>query len=404
VQITKDQEIIEKFLRDLVKQVSQKYEDQLDFIILFGSAARGEFRIGVSDIDLVIQLKEGKKQEEIEKFATEIFWELNKEYKTRFEEVLATVKSHNLLDNFLKGVEKEAHLYVPIFVFPPGWLDWEKGRITRLRWKLPAVFFIHQSFIFQRFKEEGKILYGRDIRTQINPKISFWERWKAIQIPFWLSFFSLLVLLLMPKRAVKWATKAVLYELDSALDFLGKRPDEKTERISALNKEATSDVDIKLFEVHFRISLSFFSKKDLEIFDEASDIKLGVITLSRVQSDAFVLRAFWFIVRTNWSVVIRRYFTKGNLFKILLVFLILALGTYFGISFYALYKLGHPEPKPLSFNPTDISKNFEDISFKSREDSLNITGWFFEESPNNKTIILVSGSDQNRICRAAFAT
>src|SRR3989344_8359958 len=206
--MTDDQKLIEQFLAELVSKISDKYGREIDFIILFGSSARGEFRKGVSDIDLVIELIRASKRKEIEEFATNVFWELNEKYKTEFEKVLSTVKSKRILDNFLKGVEKEAHLYVPIFVFPPGWLDWEKGRITRFRWKLPAIFFIHQSFIFQRFKEEGKILYGRDIRTQINPKISFWERWKAIQIPFWLSFFSLLVLLLMPKLVFNWATKA----------------------------------------------------------------------------------------------------------------------------------------------------------------------------------------------------
>jgi len=130
--LTSDQQIINKFLEELVEKVTDRYSGDIDFIILFGSAARGEFRQGVSDIDLVIQLKNGQRQYEIEKFATEIFWDLNKKYQTKFEKVLSTTKSKNLVDNFFKGIEKEAHLYVPIFVFPSGWLDWEKGRITRL--------------------------------------------------------------------------------------------------------------------------------------------------------------------------------------------------------------------------------------------------------------------------------
>jgi len=59
-------------------------------------------------------------QKEIEDFTTNVFWKLNEKYKTEFEKVLSTVKSKRILDNFLKSVEREAHFYVPIFVFPPG--------------------------------------------------------------------------------------------------------------------------------------------------------------------------------------------------------------------------------------------------------------------------------------------
>ena len=155
--MSKDQELIEKFLHQLVSEITVKYGKEIDFIILFGSAARGEFKKGISDIDLVIQLKNDNGQKEIEDFATNVFWELNEKYKTEFEKVLSTVKSKRILDNFLKSVEREAHLYVPIFVFPPGWLDWEEARITRPLWRPAAIFLIHQAFIFEKFKEEGKI-------------------------------------------------------------------------------------------------------------------------------------------------------------------------------------------------------------------------------------------------------
>jgi predicted nucleotidyltransferase len=46
-----DQQKAEAFL--------EEFADEIDFILLFGSAARGEFVLGKSDVDLVIQVKSG---------------------------------------------------------------------------------------------------------------------------------------------------------------------------------------------------------------------------------------------------------------------------------------------------------------------------------------------------------
>src|SRR3990167_8177608 len=276
-----DQKLIEKFLKKLVLKITEKYGKEIDFIILFGSAARGEFKKGVSDIDLVIQLNRDSKRKEIEDFATNVFWELNEKYKTEFEKVLSTVKSKRILDNFLKSVEREAHFYVPIFGFPPGWLDWEKARITRPLWRPAAIFLIPQAFIFEKFKEKGKKLYGRDIRPLIKPKITFWERWKAIQIPFWISLFSILILPLALKRAVKYSTKAVLYELGSALDFIGIKPKIKQEKIETLKQKSIGAFEKRIFDLHFKLTFNLISTRDLEIFDQASQVKLGSLILTR---------------------------------------------------------------------------------------------------------------------------
>ncbi|OGD84589.1 hypothetical protein A2165_02425 [Candidatus Curtissbacteria bacterium RBG_13_40_7] len=395
--LSSDQKIINKFLKELVEKITDKYSEDIDFIILFGSAARGEFKRGVSDIDLVIQLKNSQRQKEIEMYSTKIFWELNRKYQTKFERVLSTTKSPNIIDNFFKHIEKGAHLYVPIFVFPPGWLDWEKGRITRLRWRLPSIFFIHQAFIFEKFKEEGKILYGRDVRSLIHPKINFWERWKAIQIPFWLSLFSVAILPFAFKQAVKYAIKAVLYELGSALDFMDIKPKTKAERIKILEKRTTGVFERKFIDFHFKLTFNLLSSRDVGIFSQASQIKSGVLHLTHKDSNKFVVRVFWFVIRTNWSVFLARYFTKKNLISVLVGIITLAIIVYFSISFYALYKLIHPKPKPLTASPIHISQEYEDVLFLSKSGDIKISGWFFKSSKSDKVIILVSGSDQNRI-------
>ena len=391
-----DQQLIDKFLVEFVEEVVTTYGEHIDFIILFGSAAREEFKVGVSDIDLVIQLKDDEKLKQIEDFVKEVFWQLDKKYGTEFEKVLSTVKSKNIVDGLFKKVEETGHLYVPIFVFPPGWIDWERGRFTRPLWRSAAIFFIHQAFILKRFKEEGKILWGRDIRPYIHPNINFWERWKAIQIPFWISLFSVLVLPVSQKKALKYSIKAVLYELDSALDFVDSRAKNRDEKISNLKKTATFSVDIKFLSLYLNLALSILRTKDLEIFSTASKVKSQELTLTNKEKIRFVWRSFWFIGKTNWSVTIRRIVTKKNVLKAGIILLILATLAYFSISFYALYRLIHLKPTPLTVDPATISVNYQKINYKSRDEKVNIAGWFFKVNSSDKTIILVSGSDQNR--------
>ncbi len=395
--MSEDQQIIDKFLVELTEKVATTYGDHIDFIILFGSAARGEFKRGVSDIDLVIQLKDGEKLKQIEDFTTEVFWQLDKKYSTEFEKVLSTVKSKDIVDGWFKKVEETGHLYVPIFVFPPGWIDWERGRFTRPLWRSAAIFFIHQAFILKRFKEEGKILWGRDIRPYIHPNINFWERWKAIQIPFWISLFSILILPISRQKALKYSVKAVLYELDSALDFVDSRAKAKEEKVADLKKTATFTIDLKFLNLYLSLALSLLQSKDLEIFNTASKVKSKEISLTNKEKVRFVWKSFWFITQTNWSVTIRRIATRKNVIKVGVTLLIVTILVYFSISFYALYKLIHPKLKPLTVDPATISTNYEKVNFRSKDDKANIAGWFFKADSSNKTIILVSGSDQNRI-------
>lgn len=52
-----DQQRVQRFLREFSSRLSKKFSRYLDFILFFGSAARGEWKRGVSDIDIIIQAK-----------------------------------------------------------------------------------------------------------------------------------------------------------------------------------------------------------------------------------------------------------------------------------------------------------------------------------------------------------
>ncbi|MDP2974054.1 MAG: nucleotidyltransferase domain-containing protein, partial [Candidatus Diapherotrites archaeon] len=70
----KDQLKVEAFLQEFVSALAEKHAKDIDFILLFGSAARGEFVLGKSDVDLIIQVKSDEKRKEVEAFAEKVFW------------------------------------------------------------------------------------------------------------------------------------------------------------------------------------------------------------------------------------------------------------------------------------------------------------------------------------------
>ena len=70
---TADQQRAELFLEEFVSGLVGSMEDDIDFILLFGSAARGEFILGKSDVDLIIQTKSDAAVRRIKKFTKSLF-------------------------------------------------------------------------------------------------------------------------------------------------------------------------------------------------------------------------------------------------------------------------------------------------------------------------------------------
>ncbi len=220
----KDQELVEKFLEDFVKRVTDIYGEKIDFILLFGSAARGEWKKGMSDVDMIIQLKESGLKDEAYKKTEQIFWELDNKYDTRFKEVCSIKESEeiNLIDA-VRFAEKQVKLYVPFEIVGPDEIDWEKCEFINPLYKVGAFLVFPRSMFFLKIKAEGKILYGRDIIKKLKPSLSCWDIPKMLINPYNLSVLSILTVLFLPDFAVKHAIKAILYQIESILIFL-ERP------------------------------------------------------------------------------------------------------------------------------------------------------------------------------------
>ena len=173
------QKKVSLFVKELAKNLVEEFPKEIDFIILYGSAARKEFIPGVSDIDLIIQTKHQESVPIVERRALEIFWQVNKKYRLGFEKVCQQQSSkEGFTLNLLKAIERQTPLFKPIFVFGPEDLDWRNGEIKHKKLFLKAKLFACGYSIFSHLKKEGKIIYGRDIRKKIKVKFSLWEKIK----------------------------------------------------------------------------------------------------------------------------------------------------------------------------------------------------------------------------------
>lgn len=306
-----DQELVDKFIKELVKEVVKKFSKEVDFVILYGSAARGEFVKGVSDIDLLIQTKDQSLVGHIKEYSTLVFWKLNKKYKLGFEKACSIRKSENLLARILDKLESKAQLYTPLFVFGPEDIDWKQGKVLKKDLVLGANLIASQAAIFYKFKKEGKVYYGRDIRRVIKPQMGFWERYKNILVPQHLMFAALFTFLILPKRAVKYCNKAVLYEIDSALIYLNKlKTNVREAKISELKKITGLRFKIKslseLIEFNLDLKYNSINPKYFKILEEALEYKIKGFKGSRLDVFKYIMRCLRFIMLMNLAVVFKR--------------------------------------------------------------------------------------------------
>lgn len=300
------QQRIDSFLREFSSRLSAECGKDIDFILLFGSAARGEFVPGRSDVDLIIQVKGAEAKESVSLFAEKLFWELDEKHKTRLKEVCSIGIGSGLLENLVKGAEEKARLYKPFEVFAPGDIDWKRGFIRRLDLLPGAILVASQLTLLYKMKNEGKILFGRDIRGEINPYFSLWEKLKGILVPQTLAFISISLSLLLPKKAVGYAFKAVFYEMESALMLLeGKIPSRK-EAADGFSRATIFD-DEFLNIIRFSIEQRFgiLPKQKKAFIFEAMRVKKEGFHGGRLEAFSFCLHSFFVIYSSNTAIILK---------------------------------------------------------------------------------------------------
>lgn len=82
--------------------------------------------------------------------------------------------------------------------------------------------------------------------------------------------------------------------------------------------------------------------------------------------------------------------------------LALAVVVMLGVSIHVGHKLTRPPRKPVDMQPSDYGLNqFENVLFKSRDDEILLSGWYFQAADNGypengMTLVMAHGYSQNR--------
>jgi predicted nucleotidyltransferase len=187
------QQKVWEFIHAFKDEVARQAGDKIDFMILYGSAARGEFAPGKSDVDIVIQVFEKSDKLLIQNLATEIFWKMARQFpELLFPESLSIADNKpSFIDKLLAKAEQKSFLYVPVFVFAKNDIDWKHGCLhtDNALVNIGKHLLIPQRSVFLRFKEEGVILYGRDVRQEIEARLTVLDRLRSGAAPLGFKLF-----------------------------------------------------------------------------------------------------------------------------------------------------------------------------------------------------------------------
>ncbi|MBC2580457.1 alpha/beta hydrolase [Clostridium sp. DJ247] len=102
----------------------------------------------------------------------------------------------------------------------------------------------------------------------------------------------------------------------------------------------------------------------------------------------------------NETIIISQIIQHLNIHQITrltLIFILFVAFIFEIIAIYIVLKFGHPKSSPYISNPLDYDiNNYEEVSFKSRKDSLSLSGYFMKSLSSNKSIIICHGYGNNR--------
>jgi predicted nucleotidyltransferase len=182
---------LNKSLRSFLNDLLGEIKGDVISVVLFGSAATGEWKRGKSDIDLFIVVKNNRKKRLMKKLYPLIL-KLDRRYRLNLAEVCFGFKGNPFLKVFLKFVNY--FLYrAPYYVFSEKQLVLDK--LTIKDWKVKLLSILGSINIFWwNLKRNGKVIYGENILSQIRVgKITAFEKKKQLFFHFILGLLEILV-------------------------------------------------------------------------------------------------------------------------------------------------------------------------------------------------------------------
>lgn len=206
-----DKAALQAFLRDFIAGMAGSYGEKIDCILLSGSAARGDFKAGESDIDMHIVLKNDCDVAEIEKKSSTLFWELNRRHGLKL--VRSYARKHSSGFSFICG--RPPISPKPIHVVGPS--GWQLKLSPRLS---PASILGIEPQLMRGRIRNGKVLFGRDILAD-RETLRAAEMRSRFTYDFWVTLLIQPFFMLMPERVLKRCAKGLVFTFYGRIKEMG---------------------------------------------------------------------------------------------------------------------------------------------------------------------------------------
>ncbi|AFS82907.1 nucleotidyltransferase domain-containing protein [Candidatus Nitrosopumilus sediminis] len=252
---------LEKFMKEMVADLTAKFPDEIVSFVLFGSATTGEWIRGKSDIDCIVIIKNKKLCKEIENYLSSLLLTLDAKYNLKLSDTCTSYKKTDnpALDLIFK-TENKMMFGQPFYVVAEDQLDLKGFKIRKnLKVEIGTRTIVSLGLFLQRIKNTGIILYGRDIRKEIPKTVPTLEKIKASFNAMLLLMMSFVIFPFSFNSAFSHAVKANFWACDDVLFALDKPlSTTKQEILDICSIFSKSEIDSE----HLLMSLEYKKTKD----------------------------------------------------------------------------------------------------------------------------------------------
>jgi predicted nucleotidyltransferase len=187
-------------LKKLKEEIVSLLPNNLVSMIVFGSYSRGDYKPD-SDIDMIVVVK--NKTKNVIKLMQEL-------------EASLMDASHNFVEKRFSKFLDNIGYKKNIFLFSLN--DWRKKKFAPFcEHDTLSRIMIPKGIIWRDIKNQGKVLYGKNLLNNLEPKVSIWDRIKAPLPGIFACLFASLLFLFARDKAiavsqtgVKWTYQNVM--------------------------------------------------------------------------------------------------------------------------------------------------------------------------------------------------
>lgn len=260
-----------------------KFGKKIESIVVFGSAATGEWIRGKSDIDFIIVTESNADNKEVENFANQALLIVDAKYNLKLRQTCSSFKrEHNIARDAVHTIESFMTFGKPFFVLSRDQIDLEKGIIRNARIRFVTSIFDSIAIFAAKIIDTGSVIYGENLLSQLHVNRSPAEKVKAMLAPFWLVLMSFAIFPIDDKLALSHSVKATLWACEDTLFFI----DEKL---------ASTETEVK----KLKIILSDFGDIDLKHLESALHTRRLLAAETKIEKSAIIR----FLVKTPLFII-----------------------------------------------------------------------------------------------------